>query len=524
MPLNIQKMKKLITVGIYLCFFMILFVCMYEKTNLHTDEVSTYVLSNNTMDDAITVNPERGVVYEDPAQAFLDYMTVQEGQQFNYVNVWEKQESDVHPPLYYALVHTICSFFPNMYSKWFAGGINILFALLTLFVMRKLAREISGKESAEFLASCCFIFSAGVLSSTTFLRMYIVTMFFVTLVSYLLLKGIQVRNLKFYISTAVVSLLGSLTHYYFIVYLFFACAVFGMYLLCKKAWKDVGFFCLAVGLAEALAVAIFPSIITHSLGGGYRGEETLNNLIGTSANYYWTRLKTCFSIVDSQLFGGLFIALIGIVVVAMVIGWCKKRKASANQIISLEKTFKWLILWVPVILYFLLISRMAVYLTDRYFHPIYPLLIALMVSTLCVAFESLLSKKIAFVLVAILLMVSTVKDFRENWFYLYRSSQSLLDAAEAHSDKDCIYIINAPYEINPSFYETQNYNSIAFLSKDDLSGMKELPIDADNGLVLSMGTGCNFDVIFQTVQSIWPDLQNYEMLGGHSFSVTYYIY
>lgn len=74
-----HKIKQLISAGIYILFFLILIVCMKEKTNLHTDEVSTYVLANNAADDAIVVNPQRGVVYTKSKQAFLDNMTVAKG-------------------------------------------------------------------------------------------------------------------------------------------------------------------------------------------------------------------------------------------------------------------------------------------------------------------------------------------------------------------------------------------------------------------------------------------------------------
>ena len=62
-----------------------------------------------------------------------DYMKVQNGQRFDYVNVWRNQTNDVHPPLYYALIHTICSVFPNKFSKWFAAGINVICSADTIY-------------------------------------------------------------------------------------------------------------------------------------------------------------------------------------------------------------------------------------------------------------------------------------------------------------------------------------------------------------------------------------------------------
>lgn len=430
---------------------------------------------------------------------------------------------DVHPPLYYALVHTICSFFPNRYSKWFAGSINIAFAIWTLFLMRKMTRKVSGKETAEFLVSCCFIFSAGVLSATTFLRMYVMAMFFVTAIAYLMWKGIEERNFKFYCEIAAVSLAGSLTHYYFIIYLFLACVIFGIYLLLKKKWKELGLFCLSVGMAEVAAVLVFPTALTHSLGGGYRGQETLTNLFHTTASDWVRRVKTCFSVVDSQLFGGCFFIVMGIAV-ALFLAAMVMKKSKRKTRFSTERVFQWLILWVPVISYFLIISHVTVYLTDRYFHPIYPLLIVLTVNTLCIALGKLFPERMVFVLASLLFALTTIKDFKENWFYLYRSTSGFLEVAKNYSNLDCIYVIHMPYEINPSFYEISNYNSVTFLSQIDPEVLGTLDLDVSNGLILSMGAECNFEEIYGLLRERWQTLENYEFLGGHSFSVTYRIY
>ena len=125
---------------------------------------------------------------------------------------------------------------------------------------------------------------------------------------------------------------------------------------------------------------------------------------------------------------------------------------------------------------------------------------------------------------AILLVITTFKDFGTNFFYLYRGTQSLLDAAASHSNADCFYIMNAGYEINPSMNEMIHYNSATFMPQSDLSGLDTLSLDVQNGLVVSMGTACNFDLIKEEVQKVWPSLTQYELLGSHSFSVSYYFY
>lgn len=54
-------------------------------------------------------------------------LTVQQEYAFNYKSVFYNQAQDVHPPLYYVIIHTISSFFPGTYSKWFAIIPNMMF-------------------------------------------------------------------------------------------------------------------------------------------------------------------------------------------------------------------------------------------------------------------------------------------------------------------------------------------------------------------------------------------------------------
>ncbi len=524
-----RSIEKLIPIGVYIGFLLILLVCMYGKKNLHTDEVSTYVLANNTYDMSITVNPERNKTYEEPQEVWLQSMTVQEGQEFNYKNVWEKQSQDVHPPLYYALVHTICSVFQGTYSQWYAAGVNIFFAMLTLMILRMLTRELTGQKETVFLVSCFFIVSSGVLSATTFLRMYVMAMFFTVLVSFLLVRGLKKRNPSFYIALFAVSVAGALTHYYYIVYLFCVCLFFGIYLLHKRQWGAVICFVLVMCLAGGVSVAIFPDMLTHSLGGGYRGEETLQNLAELSPMVFFSRLRVCYTIVDTQLFGGLFVVFAFIAVILTFIGRKREwKKAFRAYPIKAEpkdgKKYAWIMLVGSCLGYFLIIAKVAVYTTDRYFHIIYPLLIILVVGGVCVGVRYFLSAKVTFWLLAVVLLLTTVKEFGNNWYYLYRSTRQLIQTAKQYGDLDCIYIVNAGYEINPSFYEIREYNTVTFIDKEELEQIETVECSTENGLIISMGSAISVEEIAAKVQEIYPKLVNFEQLGSHSFSVTYRFY
>lgn len=530
--LKVPKMINLehfIHICLFLGFICIMIVCIYEKKNLHCDEVYTYVLSNNTFQETITVAPESYYIYEEPESLWLNTMTVQEGQRFNFNNVWKKQAMDTHPPFYYALVHLISSFFVNTYSKWFAGIVNIIFATLTLFVLRKTVMKLTNSKFAVFFVMCCFIFSAGVLSAATFFRMYIVAMFLTTLTSYTFITGIEKCDFKFYITLFITSLLGALTHYYFIVFLVFSSIVFGVILLIRKQWKNFGIFVGTMVMAGATAIMLFPTMLRHLFGNANRGAETMNILAESSFEILWNKMKNSFSILNSQLFGNIFWWLIGIEIVFLVIIFLKCKGQKGKKVViflknNIQSIQKWSVLCIPVFFYYVFISNIAVYITDRYFHLIYGLLILIVVTTLCIVVEKVIPSKVAFVGLLIILLLSTFKEFGENWFYLYRGTQPFLDKAATYDNVDCLHVFNRIYEIDPSFYEARSYDRIVFVPYGDFEAFNNLELNTQNGLIITVGNVCDFELLKSEIQEIWPELDNYEKLGEHSFSSSYYFY
>lgn len=166
--INTRKQRvRIESVFSYVIFTLFMVIVLFNKTNYNIDEIFSYGLANNM--NGMVMNFEDGLSYI-PAQApWLSYMTVSNGSQFELPHIWINQAEDVHPPFYYLLLHIVCSFFPGKFSIWFAGGINIVFALLTLWVLRRLAYELTDCHYTVGIVSLYFAISAGILSSVSFL-------------------------------------------------------------------------------------------------------------------------------------------------------------------------------------------------------------------------------------------------------------------------------------------------------------------------------------------------------------------
>ena len=110
---------------VYIIFIIISIIVLNSKKNYHVDELYSYSLANH--DGDLNIEIEDGKEYEPADSPFISHLTLSPKNILNYEMVWENQIRDVHPPLYYCLVHFVSSFTPNYFTKWTAGIINIIF-------------------------------------------------------------------------------------------------------------------------------------------------------------------------------------------------------------------------------------------------------------------------------------------------------------------------------------------------------------------------------------------------------------
>ncbi len=105
------KAKERAILGIIVVFVATITIFLAtRKMDYYIDELWTYGLANNIGNTLPDI--EFGKVYSGMGP-YGDFFVVKNGEGFNYVNVWQNQANDVHPPLYYLFIPTICSLSPN---------------------------------------------------------------------------------------------------------------------------------------------------------------------------------------------------------------------------------------------------------------------------------------------------------------------------------------------------------------------------------------------------------------------------
>ena len=529
-----QQDFKPSTALLYCLFLFLMILTIFNKENYHVDEMYSYGLSNHQR--GIVIRFEEGKKYTSPEEPYMKYLTVDKDHRFDYKNVWENQAQDVHPPLYYAILHTICSVFAGKFSKWYAGSINIVFGLLTLFALRRLIRSITGNnESICTLLSIAFIFSSGVQSSISFLRMYILAMFLVTLLTYLFVDEVGRWNfdLRFYRRLFFIAVTGAMTHYYCIIYTVFLCIAYCLLLIRMKKWLPVGKFIVTGALAGGTAIMLYPSMIEQMFYGD-RGTQAIDNL-KQSPYDYWTRIRQYFDIFDKEVFGNsagyILVGLVFVLIMQCIAATEQNRSRSISSSLlaafgadrdaaAIAATRYWLILTTAA-LYFLFVAKAAPYIIDRYLVPVYAVSFAGLTCLSITILQNVYKTRTMFLVIAVMLSVIVVGEWKNSaWTYLYKPSVKLLEEAKNYKDVDCLYVYNAEWRTQSSFLEVRNYRSVTFVQADHLEDIASYEIADQEKLIVMIIPDKKKNM--QKIMEICPQLTKYSEVGRYDSSITYY--
>lgn len=238
---NSKVCNIILAVIVVLQIMVVSYYFIFEKEGYHSDEVWSYGLANSFYEpfiygDTLSQDVSKCHKWVDGSD-FLHYLTVQKGEQFRYDSVWYNQSIDMHPPLYFTLLHTISSFFPDTFSKWFGYVINIAAMAVGQVFLYKLGKTASKSKVFGLLLCVMWGFSCGFINLNVFVRMYsLVTMFGILYLYYHCRlyygEGTVKSNL---IKIGIFAFLGALTHHYFLVAAFGIAACYCFYYLLKSS-------------------------------------------------------------------------------------------------------------------------------------------------------------------------------------------------------------------------------------------------------------------------------------------------
>lgn len=443
-----------------------------QKEGYHIDEIFSYGLSNGYYDPFPYYETDDYFMVWHDVSFFSDYVMVPTEHRFAYDSVWYNQAADVHPPLFYAVLHTVCSFFPETFSNWYAISVNIAFSILNIILLYKIAC-FAFKEKKEWALLVCaaYGFSAGCVSNAIYFRMYVMVTFFVLLFTLLHTYAYEKEKYKLYFPLiASATFLGTLTHYYFYVFAFFVSSFLCLHLLLGKKWKALFGYVISMFGGICASILIFPSALKHVFS-GYRGTEAVDNLAN---GHFFRKISEYITYVNLELLGGNLRYIMLIIVVAVVAFVIKKvtnfknMKMDSDSIRDYFYGFRKRVkveyanisFIVAAVAYAVLVASMSTISANRYIFPVYPFIVLYFTWFVSGLAEQLMVKKgTILAVVGVLWAFMLVSQYEKGCVdYLYQGYATIQEQVAQHSDSDTFYVGDNTHPI---------YRDMMFLAKAD---------------------------------------------------------
>lgn len=521
-----NREKKLLAAVIAAVMLVALFWCV-KKNDFFMDEIGTYGLSNSYYAPFLQYVPEDNTLTNKVVtrEQMQEYLTVSPEDAFRYDSVYYNQTQDTQPPLYYMLLHTMCSIFQGSFSKWLGLSINLALYLGTLLILYRIGRMVLESRLYACAAVLLYGLSYGGLSTVLMVRMYILLTFLTVCFAFFAIRLYQGDYRKScYAGIGLTIFLGLFTQYFFIMFAFFFSAAYCLNELRKRNWKR--FFLYALFAFGGIFVFYFSypcvldQLFADRLVSSKTAAENMLDIPGMMLSIYSFIMQTLASYKAALL--ALAAAFLGGMVTkgkhirAYAAGFDEKRSTGAVLIAALVCTL-------------LVIAVVSPVTALRYVYNILPLMAVavLYLVKILVGQEA----RMECAVLGFCAVVSLIYGFVTVPEYVQTIPQENFEVIENYTDRPCIYMdvyyAAVPQDLMelmkfPEIYVTDDMvceETLAYLSQADTSKGIILYMD------VSEGWGRSFDpeeVIPEFLEQ--TEFENYEFLFNCGFSATYYVY
>lgn len=449
---RVELKKEIVGLMLIMIIQTIIYVGFsFQKSYIHMDEAYSLGLASyesvELSSDASFYNTWHNGIY------FEDYLTINNDEVGKYSQVYENQKNDVHPPFYYLLLRFSMGFHLNDFSVWPGIILNIvIFLFVTIFsylITRKVTKESENSISMSFFITALASISLASITNVLYIRMYALSTLNILITTYLHLKLFEKNTKKTWVLIGVgaSALIGSLTHYYYLFYLFGLAILFFMKYLKEKKYLDLGKYLLTLASAAGLSLLIFPYSIKH-LFFGYRGQGALDNLMNVSE--FLKSIQEYFMKINLYGFNNIFYLLVLFIIVIIIYKLCKSKKIVEHK----NKYFKYLL--VPTIFYFVLVSISSPWKELRYILPVTGVIFILVFLFLLELLNNIIKKnqvKYVYMMIAFLMLIAPVitnqflkttkQNFRLEPEVMYSNRKDIVKKIKDNKDIPAIYFFNS---------------------------------------------------------------------------------
>lgn len=489
-----EKISRYKLIGIISIAVIILVQAIYmgyvfkvDKTSWHEDELFTYELSNSYYKPFIygdkIVEPQ--INFELTGEQIKNNLNTTKDTAFSYGSVYDNQVQDLHPPLYYFVLHTICSFTPGHISKWYGYAINVICMAVSAIFLYKWAIKISKSNMCSIAVCALGTLCIGAFNTYSFVRMYGMLTMFTIITCYLHTRIYNSEKLsikKDCVPLGVVAFLGALTNHIYLPFCFFLAAFYCLHWLRKKNFKNLLKYAVAMLSGTLLSIAVFPATIAHLFGGSYNE--------GASFEYIRLFVRIMISEITGYMMSyykastyPLFIAFLVLVVLILAVSFlCRKDKWFKKVVmkikVSTKKTLKegnfsliWQVVSAVVSLY--IISYTVNYFSygfqnNHYMFHLYPVFICAGICLLYFILRRIIftkHKKISGTVVCLLSAACIIfSNVVQEPYYIYKQNLEGEPINVVTEGADCIVALKSTIYLPAYTQMLQNVNQAYFTS------------------------------------------------------------
>lgn len=392
----------------------------------------------------------------------LEYLTINKGDVLNYKSVYVNQVFDVHPPLFYFCMHLVSSLFYGKFTKYIGFTLNMVFFLGTLYFLDKICKRL-GKRKLSAPVILLYGLSMGAISTVSFHRMYMMLTFFGVWYFYLTVSFLKDDyQIDKKLPWILCILGGFLTQYYFCIYIVIIFLINGIHLLLSKDYRKLLNYFL-VHLIPAVIGIIFYPVSIYQIFFSYRGlgaDSTGRNL-STNIKYYFDSMIRMFSL------DKVFMGLVCLLFLGMGYFWGKKRHLKDKRFL--------INLFLPIIVYILIVSKLAPFLgenyTSRYIMILFPCFSLLLVYLFNLFYDYKYFREVS---ILIILVISIYGFSTRKPVYLYEDNKQVISLAKENKSVPFIYVYDNYFTHLSAMEEFSIYEKHLILNNNiyDYSNLK----------------------------------------------------
>lgn len=491
-----MKKKNIILLTIVIIIQIIVqVICGNLKQYYHMDEAYSLGLANYKSigiqdDESFYDNWHTNEYYE-------DYLAVQDKDKGNYKPVYENQKNDVHPPFYYLLLRFFMGFSINNFSKWTGIILNIIiYIFITIFTYLILKRIFKNDTLAIALAGISSITMAS-LTTAIYIRMYALSALNVLITLYLHFRLYEGKDKKQIIFPLIglSALIGSLTHYHYLIFLAILYIMFMYKFIREKNYKDCFIYTLTMIISAGCSLLIFPHSINHIFF-GYRGQGSFSKL--TNKTEFIVSLCGYIAKINRFTFNN---TLVLIAILLIFLHFKRKKKgitAKTNEYIKYAIA--------PTIVYFIMVALSSPWIELRYIMPICTIIFTIVIWWIYDISKDIFTEKITKIVMTVVLIIILIMPIitRIEPEVEYSDKKEIVNFIKENSNKPVLFLFDENHNrylddiylftLAENSYIARNFNCVSNNIMTILDGQ-----NISNGIIVFINEGYENDEQLQAI-------------------------